>query len=119
MTVKPLTKHHLEFFSLKGGFTGSSESSTLIKMPHCWKSHVVAQMAISHNKSEVYLTVSVKPFAYRVILNAFLSFADCFQNHCLRKILSEIPSRCQTVWMQISSDLEINCLQRLSADDSS
>ena len=38
MSVKLLTEHHLEFLSLKGGCTGSSES-TLVKMPHCWKSH--------------------------------------------------------------------------------
>ena len=43
MTVKLLIEHHLEFLSLIGGCTGSSES-TLVKMPHCWKSHVVAQM---------------------------------------------------------------------------
>ena len=36
MIVKPLTEHHLEFLSLKGGCTGSPES-TLVKMPHCWK----------------------------------------------------------------------------------
>ena len=41
MTVKLLTKHHLELLSLKGGCTGSSES-TLVKMPQCWKSHVAA-----------------------------------------------------------------------------
>ena len=43
MTVKLLTKHHLEFLSLTGGCTGSSES-TLVKMPHCWKSHVTAHL---------------------------------------------------------------------------
>ena len=43
MRVELLTEHHLGFLSLKGGGTGSSES-TLVKMPHCWKSHVVAQM---------------------------------------------------------------------------
>ena len=37
MTVELLTEHHLEFLSSKGGCTGSSES-TLVKMPHCWKS---------------------------------------------------------------------------------
>ena len=37
-----LVEHHLEFLSLKGGCTGSSES-TLVKMPHCWKTHVTAQ----------------------------------------------------------------------------
>ena len=42
MTVKLLTEHHLEFLSLKGGCTGLSES-TLVKMPHCWKSHVTAR----------------------------------------------------------------------------
>ena len=43
MIVKLLTEHHLEFLSLIGGCTCSSES-TLVNMPHCWKSHVVAQM---------------------------------------------------------------------------
>ena len=43
MSVKLLTEHHLEFLSLKGGYTGSSES-TLMKMPHCWKSYVAAQL---------------------------------------------------------------------------
>ena len=38
-TVKLLTEHQLEFLSLKGGCTGSSES-TRVKMPHCWKSLV-------------------------------------------------------------------------------
>ena len=35
MSVKLLTEHHLEFLSVKGGGTGSSES-TLVKMPLCW-----------------------------------------------------------------------------------
>ena len=42
--VKLLTEHHLEFLSLKRGCTGSSES-THIKIPHCWKSHVMTQMS--------------------------------------------------------------------------
>ena len=43
MSVKLLTEHHLEILSLKRGCTGSSEP-TLVKMPHCWKSHVRAQL---------------------------------------------------------------------------
>ena len=43
MNVKLLTEHHLEFVSLIGGCTCSSES-TLVKMPHLWKSHVTAQL---------------------------------------------------------------------------
>ena len=46
MNVKQLTEHLLEFLSLKGGCTGSSES-TLVKMPHCWKSHVTAHFRIT------------------------------------------------------------------------
>ena len=40
MNVKLLTEHHFEFLSLKGGYTGSSES-TLVKMPH-----VTAQISL-------------------------------------------------------------------------
>ena len=43
LSVKLLTEHHLEFLSLKRGCTGSSES-TLVKMPHCWKSRVTAHV---------------------------------------------------------------------------
>ena len=45
MNIKLLTEHHLEFICLTGGCTGLSES-TLVKMPHCWKSHVMAQILI-------------------------------------------------------------------------
>ena len=45
MIVKLLTEYHLEFLSLKGGCTGSSES-TLVKMSNCWKSHALAQIII-------------------------------------------------------------------------
>ena len=43
MVVKLLIKHHLEFLSLKGGYTGSSDS-TLVKMSNCWKSHAAAHL---------------------------------------------------------------------------
>ena len=46
MSAMLLTEHHLEFLSLKGGCTGSSES-THAKMPHCWKSHVAAPLYCS------------------------------------------------------------------------
>ena len=43
MTVKLLTEYNLEFLSLKGGCTGSSES-TLVKMSNCWKSRAAAHL---------------------------------------------------------------------------
>ena len=60
MIVKLLTEHHLEFLSLKGGCTCSSESthvkmphelwheiSNNVKMPHCWKSHATAHLVFT------------------------------------------------------------------------
>ena len=46
MSVKLLTEYQLEFLSLKGGYTGWSES-TLVKMSNCWKSHALAQFCVS------------------------------------------------------------------------
>ena len=43
MTVKLLTEYHLEFLHLRGDCTSSSVS-TLVKMPHRWKSHVSQMM---------------------------------------------------------------------------
>ena len=53
MSVKLLTDQHLEFLRLKGGCTGWSES-TRVKMPHCWKSRVMAhnysfEISYTHN----------------------------------------------------------------------
>ena len=49
MIVKLLTEHLLEFLSFKGGCRGSSES-TLVKMPHCWKSHAAVQKRMIQNQ---------------------------------------------------------------------
>ena len=51
MIVKLLTEHHLEFLSLKGGCTGSSES-TLVKVSNCWKPHAVAHLSITPGLSD-------------------------------------------------------------------
>ena len=59
MTVKLLTDHHLELLSLKGGYTGLSES-TLVKMPHCWKSHVTAQMYVQCENHEPFRQYKLK-----------------------------------------------------------
>ena len=43
LNIKLLTEHNLEFLSLKGDYTGSSESIH-VKMPHFCKSHVAAHV---------------------------------------------------------------------------
>ena len=58
MIVKLLTEHHLEFLSFKGGCTGTSES-TLVKMPHCWKSHVTAHINVKVVRLEPRLVNSL------------------------------------------------------------
>ena len=64
MIVKLLAGHHLEFLSFKGGCRGSSES-THVKMPHCWKSHALAQLIISSQSSGV-----VSKFISYVFINS-------------------------------------------------
>ena len=49
MTVKLLTEQHLDSLPLKGDYTGSSES-TLVKMPHCCKSHIMAHIMMTKNR---------------------------------------------------------------------
>ena len=46
MSVKLLTEHHFEFLRLKGGCT-SLPQSTLVKMPHGWKSHVATHSTLT------------------------------------------------------------------------
>ena len=49
MIINLLTEHHMEFLSLKGGCTGSSES-TLFKMSNCWNSHAAAHFEFLQTK---------------------------------------------------------------------
>ena len=51
MTVKLLTEHHLELLCLKGDCTGLSES-TLVKMQHCLKQHVMAHMCVDYFQNQ-------------------------------------------------------------------
>ena len=56
MSVKLLSELHLEFVSIKGGCKDLSET-TLVQMPHCWKSHVAAHITFAL-KSRVVTQVS-------------------------------------------------------------
>ena len=59
-SVMLLTEHHLEALRLKGGFTGSTES-TLVKMPHYWKSHVTAKLSLKLLSGRFYGQSCIKP----------------------------------------------------------
>ena len=56
-----MAENHLEFLSLTGGCTGLSES-TLVKMPHCWKSH--KSQLISRQRAGVGISNGVRLIAY-------------------------------------------------------
>ena len=83
MTVKLLTGHNLEFLRLKGGCTGSSES-TLVKIPHCWKSHAAA--IIGHSDCILFYALiihwSEKGKLQEKRHNSLLLFSVIFQLIC-------------------------------------
>ena len=54
MTVTLPTEHHFEFLRFKGGCTCSSES-TLVKMPHCWKSCGAAHILIFDEPKQIFM----------------------------------------------------------------
>ena len=76
MTVKLLTEDHLESLHLKGGCTGSSES-TLVQMPHCWKSchgsldygyTIIHQFSIKH-QLEMLIILLTNPSLPKLVGN--------------------------------------------------
>ena len=83
MSGKLLTEHHFEFLSLKGGCTGSSEF-TLVKIPHCWKSHVAAQLCLSLYQHPYFVYESSKGSGKSVHLRRLaLAF---IARHCVVKL---------------------------------
>ena len=65
MSVKLLTEYHLEFLTLKGGSTGSSES-THVKLPHFWKSYVTAHVFSKHSTGWVFQSTH---FSYFTVIS--------------------------------------------------
>ena len=75
LSVKLLTEHHLEFLSLKGGCTGSSES-TLVKMSNCWKSHAMVHEPVHEIFNNVVCATSKasdQPAHTHSLIRAFAS----------------------------------------------
>ena len=69
MSVKLLNEHQLEVLSLKGGCTGTSES-TLVKVPHFWKSHVTA-----------HIHMAIRVAGTRMLLGSFARWCVDFTSH--------------------------------------
>ena len=104
MIIKLLTQHPLEFQSLKGGYTGSSESID-VKMPHCWKSHVMAHLFYACLYYYTLYTQAVKAKLKRctgeseptLLANAISTKIECAAVH--NKILY------QTIYLAVNMDI--------------
>ena len=84
----------MEFLSLTGGCTSSSES-THVKMPHCWKSHAAAQM-------------------YEA---SYCSFDNKFHVECLSYILFCLLLQTGTESkMKVEQDMRLELLEKQIAD---
>ena len=89
MSVKLLTEHHLEFLSLKGGCTDSS-GSTLVKIPHCWKSHVAAHLSKNMFKQQRHRHLT-QYIAYQTHV-FIVALIDMHIASCLKSLLNETKS---------------------------
>ena len=111
MSVKLLTEHHLEFLSLRGGYTGPSES-TLVKIPHCWKSHVAAHFQIrtliwtpSIAVQSPSLCVLKRIYRHPVSQNALLDILhhrNAFYNHPSQIYIFRPPLSPKRIFRQLS-----------------
>ena len=72
MIVKLLTEYHLECLSVKGGCTGSSES-TLVKMSNCWISHAMGHII---SMISAFLRICIRN-AYLLLSYIFISSRKC------------------------------------------
>ena len=94
MTLRLLTEHNLVFLSLKGGCTGSSES-TLVNMPHCWKSHVKAQIRIIPANIVIIQPCKIlfrhlQSYTTGVLNKSHLNFLKCYLYKQYRHFLSDL-----------------------------
>ena len=99
MSVKLLTEHHLEFLNLKGGYTGSSES-TLVKMSHCWKSHAAAHISyysLTCHKRPLKKKTKTWFLQDRLLLNAGQTYCRMLQESILQyfrpSLCNDLPLR--------------------------
>ena len=89
MIVKLLTEHHLEVLSLKSGCTGSCES-TLVKMPHCWKFHALAQL---FQKKILHSFILRSSFADTDEMTHYAAFhLGLYQTRFLRLYQGKVPT---------------------------
>ena len=108
MRVKLLTEHHLEFLILKGGCTGSSES-TLVKIPHCWKSHVAAQIILFQDNKHRHTLIMSPDASY---LEHQQRHEEEKLQHCISALTDDDRKAIFKLGMYVYIHL-LYCLQRM------
>ena len=107
MTVQLLTEQHLEFLSFTGGCACWSES-VHVKMPHCWKSHVVAQIPyisdlssalLGQGKGESFVpspaTGVLSPFSEGIIeITGYSDMWGVYSDNLICRVSKYIHARC-------------------------
>ena len=95
MNVKLLIDHHLEFLSLKGGCTCSSES-TFVKVPHCLKSHFMALIF----KSPGGLSCCLFPGSNCVAFGSLCLLLLILRVFCMCLVQVGVFSNLAIIWMR-------------------
>ena len=78
MSVKLLNEHNLEFLGLTGDCPGTSESA-LVKMQHCWKSHIQDLISFCYRlvTADRNETVDVIPSQSGRVVKAYKYYQTC------------------------------------------
>ena len=111
MTVQLLAEQHFEFLSFTGGCACSSES-VHVKMPHFWKSHVVAQIPYISDLSSALLsqgkgasfvpspaTGVLSPFSEEIIeISAYSGMWGVYSDNLYCQVRSYIHTRCSALF---------------------
>ena len=110
---EPYVHLKVKFFDTQftNSWTGKAEQeeqtfsiSSTVFLCYPIRLHVTLATALQYGES-LHRTIMVYLFACWVILYAFLSSADFFQNQLFQKKISGIQSECQTVWIQIRPNI--------------
>ena len=95
ISVQLLTDYHLEFLSFTGGCACLSDS-TLVKMPHCWKSRVVSRLECVRIQIQLFVlhTLQLGLCTIKVVVHTtrFVIWSNQFM--CKFILPSEILVRC-------------------------
>ena len=103
MTVKLMTKHHLELLSLKSGCTGLSESFH-VKISHCSKSHFAADFNIDHC---MRVRCTINRSHSTPCKKAEFEHLQTFPGHCLDFFLSVSGKICHSPIKKVKRQLTL------------